>query len=93
MKRTIRWSETAVADLESIRDFISEDSETEAIKFLNEIKKKVLEIPDFPFLGRIVPEMDDEKIREIIFGNYRIIFEIQNDLIKVHTILHQRRQF
>ena len=34
MKRTIRWSATSVADLESVRNYISEDSETEAIRFL-----------------------------------------------------------
>ncbi|MBD3408362.1 MAG: type II toxin-antitoxin system mRNA interferase toxin, RelE/StbE family [Candidatus Lokiarchaeota archaeon] len=89
----IRWSATSVADLESIRDYISNDSEAEAIRFLKEIKVKVMEIPDFPFLGRVVPEMNDENIREIIFGNYRIIYGIQDDLIKVHTIFHHKRKF
>lgn len=93
MKRTIRWSATSVADLGSIRDYISEDSEDDAISFLQEIKNQVMKMPDFPNLGRKVPEMDDENFREIIFGNYRIIYEIQDDLIKIHTIIHQRRQF
>jgi len=93
MRRTIRWSATSVTDLESIKNYIAEDSETEAIRFLKEIKDKVREIPDFPFLGRKVPEMNDENFREIIFSNYRIIYEIGDDLIKIHTVFHQRKQF
>jgi len=76
----------------TIRDYISEDSESDALSFLKVIKYKVMEIPDFPYLGRKVPEMDDENFREIIFGNYRIIYEIHKELIKIHTILHQRRK-
>ncbi len=36
--------------------------------------------------------MGNENIREIIFSNYRIIYEVLDDLIKIHTIVHQRRQ-
>ena len=92
MKRTIRWSATSVTDLETIRDYVSVDSESDALSFLQGIKHEVMEIPDFPHLGRKVPEINNNNIREIIFGNYRIIYEIQEELIKIHTILHQRRQ-
>ena len=55
----IRWSATSVADLESRRDYISDDSEVEAIRFLKEIKVRVMEITEFPFISRVVPEMND----------------------------------
>ncbi|MDQ3021191.1 MAG: type II toxin-antitoxin system RelE/ParE family toxin [Bacteroidota bacterium] len=45
-----------------------------------------------PKAGRIVPELSDEKIRELIKGNYRIIYRIVNkkkvDIITVH---HSKR--
>lgn len=43
----------------------------------------------FPKIGRIVPELNNENIREIIFKNYRIIyllFEENNvNIIAVHN--------
>ena len=46
---------------------------------------------DFPQSGRIVPELDYEEIREIIHGNYRIIYQISSENIEILTVRHGRQ--
>ena len=48
-----------------------------------------------PELGRIVPERDDLSIRELIEGNYRIIYHFDNNLdtVQILTVHHASRPF
>jgi toxin ParE1/3/4 len=46
----------------------------------------VKSIPDFPKAGRVVPEYDDENLREKILGNYRIVYRIKKDAFEIVTI-------
>lgn len=42
--------------------------------------------------GRIVPEKNDENVRELSEGNYRIIYEIvSTDQINILTVYHSAR--
>jgi plasmid stabilization system protein ParE len=48
----IRWSPTAVADIETIRDYIAKDSPSAARKIANRIKESVNRLANFPFVGQ-----------------------------------------
>ena len=49
-------------------------------------------LESFPLSGRIVPELKDETIRELIFGNYRIIYRIfSKKVVDILTIHHGNR--
>ena len=88
----IRWTEPAVLDLESIRDYIARDSEYYATEFIGRIIDAVEKLYMLPSMGRIVPEAGDENIREIIFYNYRIIYSIEkSDNILILAIIHAAR--
>jgi len=43
-----------------------------------------------PQMGREVPELLGSNYREIIFGSYRIIYKIEND-IKILTLRNSRQ--
>ena len=45
----------------------------------------------FPESGRIVPEKNDPKVREIILGNYRIVYRRRVDVAELLTIHHGAR--
>ena len=49
----------------------------------------------FPYLGRYVPELAEKRYRELIYQNYRIIYEVSSkeDTIFIHFIIHSRRDF
>jgi len=63
-------------DLKNIISFIARDNPERAHSFGNELVDHALSIGNFPELGRIVPELGDDAVREIICGRYRIIYEL-----------------
>jgi toxin ParE1/3/4 len=87
------WTDIAVEDLRLIHEYISKDSKFYAHHFIEKLIKRVDQLENFPKSGRVVPEFDSEIIRELIEGNYRIIYKIsdQNNIgiIRVH---HAARQ-
>lgn len=85
------WSQQAVADLRSIHDFITRDSRYYAKKVVHDIREKIEELNDLPKLGRIVPEFNEEDVRELFLYSYRIIYEIKDEVIFVLAVVHQRR--
>ncbi|MBA7521539.1 hypothetical protein ES705_13646 [subsurface metagenome] len=75
----IRWTELSVDDLKSIRDYIVQDSVRYASITINRIYDRAQILSRQPLSGRIVPEFDDPKIRELIIGNYRLVYLIINE--------------
>ena len=72
MVKKIIWSPKAATNLEEICDFIGEDSEYYARIFAQRIISEIEKIPDFPKAGRIVPEYQQDQLREKIFQSFRI---------------------
>lgn len=87
----IKWTEPAVSDLKNIKDYIAKDSKYYAHQFVDKIIESVENLNKFPERGRIVPEADDENIRELLFHNYRIIYRIDIKGILILTIIHGSR--
>lgn len=91
MALKIIWSPQAASNLEEICDYISKDSEYYAVLFAKRVIKIIKTIPGSPRLGRIVPEYNDENLRERIYGNYRIIYRIKQEVIEIAAICHGSR--
>ena len=87
----IRWTEPAIESLRNLHGYIAKDSEVYASNFIQRVVLAVEKLSDFPKLGRVVPEADEERIRELLYQNYRIIYRIKNDFIEILTIIHGRR--
>jgi toxin ParE1/3/4 len=87
----IRWSTDALDDLESITSYIEQDSPEKACDLVSAIFEKVEMLKDFPHLGRIFSERNDERIREIIYKNYRIVYEIKSNFIEILIVTHGSR--
>jgi toxin ParE1/3/4 len=64
MDGEVKWSPEAIEDLESVAEYIARDSEYYARSVVAEILLVSREISGFPLIGRVVPEMGDEFIRE-----------------------------
>ncbi|MHA1106613.1 MAG: type II toxin-antitoxin system RelE/ParE family toxin [Promethearchaeota archaeon] len=69
----IEWTEHSLEDLNEIHNYISRDSKSYANLFIKKLYENVQRLKDFPKIGRIVPEINNPSVREIIFQNYRII--------------------
>jgi plasmid stabilization system protein ParE len=73
-------------DLQSIVRFIRRDSPQRAMSFGNLLIDKALSLGPFPEIGRVVPEIDDQSVREIIHGSYRIIYEVIPDPTTIYIL-------
>ncbi len=69
----VEWSPEALEDLESIAEYIARDSQFYARAVVSKILEVSRSVRDFPFVGRIVPETEDEKIRERFIYSYRLV--------------------
>jgi toxin ParE1/3/4 len=87
------WSEPALADIESIRDYIRRDSEFYAGRFINRIIEAVETLVNLPARGRLVPEADDPSTRELLFQNYRIMYRLEDARIIILAIVHAARDW
>ena len=88
----VYWTDTAVAHLQVIHDYIALDSPEYAKRVVDRLTRRSQQIAEFPQSGRIVPEMSDENIREVIEGNYRIIYLIKPEQIDVLAVIHGAQQ-
>ena len=89
----VEWSLPAKEDLKQIYDFIASDSKYYAKKVSSEIVEKTKILKKFPILGRIVPEINNQNIREIFHYSYRIIYEIKNKKIEILALIHSKQNF
>ena len=87
----VKWTLQAVGDLDSIAAFIAKDSFQYARLFVLDIFQAVDRIGDFPKSGRMVPELSIPSVREVILGNYRIVYRHKEDLVELLTIYHAAR--
>ena len=86
------WTEFAIEDVRLIHHYIAKDSKKYADRFVDKIIARVDQLENFPRSGRIVPEFNSEIIRELIEGNYRIIYKIDPDYIAIVRVHHAARQ-
>jgi addiction module RelE/StbE family toxin len=88
----INWTDQALQDIENIAEFISKDSFKYAKIQTQLFFERVEPLFTQPELGRVVPEIQKKKIRELIVGSYRIVYRIVSlKKIDILTIHHSRR--
>ena len=92
MAYRIKWSPRAASHFEGICDYIAKDSKYYAFLFAKKVIAIVKSLPEFPKTGRVVPEYNDENLREKIYGNYRIVYRIKEEVIEIVAICHGARQ-
>ena len=84
----IIWSPLSVQRMTEISEYISEDNPDASITWVDSVFESVDRLKKFPEMGRIVPEIDKPHIREIIHGNYRIIYKIRQEELFILTVRH-----
>ncbi len=92
---TVRWSSQAHKELEAISDYYREASSSYAERFEEKVFEATKRLEVFPRSGRVIPESEDEQLREVIYREYRIMYHVDADEAEVLilTILHSSRQF
>jgi len=88
----ITWSPRSLDRAREIADFIAADSLDAARAWLDTLFARVRSQLRSPRSGRMVPEFGRADLRELIYGNYRVIYRTEPDAVKILTVRHARRR-
>ena len=83
----IAWAEPALGDLEAIGTSLARDSEPFARQVMERLLQAVERVVSVPRIGRVVAEIGDERIRELLFKTFRIVYRAEPDRILVLSVL------
>ena len=90
----VLWTESALSQLQAIHDYIAETSPEYALRMIDRLTRRSIQIADFPFSGRVVPEYELNEVRELIESPYRIIYLIEpaQSRVEVLAVVHGSRK-
>lgn len=91
MDLEVRWSPEATEDLEAIAEYIGRNSEYYARAVVTEILSISRSTSEFPLIGRIVPEIGDERIRERFIYSYRMVYRVDSVKVLIVAVIHGKR--
>lgn len=71
--------------------YVARDSVRYAALLVERIVASVERLETFPLSGRVVPEFDDDSLREVVHGSYRIVYRLRAEIIEILTVFHAAR--
>lgn len=87
----IVWTDEALSDLEAIGEYYEQTSPQYAPVIVNRLYTSVEQLNEFPEMGRQVPEVRHESLRELIVEGYRVVYQLREERIEIVTVLHSRQ--
>ena len=87
----VRWSEGALDDLTAIGEYVERTSRQYARSIVARLHAAPDVLSDHPQLGRVVPEVEVDHVREIVREGYRVVYLVSVDMIVVLAVLHGRQ--
>jgi plasmid stabilization system protein ParE len=94
MEKEVKWTSRSELNLFSIFQYIAQDSEIYAERFVTRlIKHSEEQLKTYTEIGRYVPEFQSTPLahlRELIFKGYRIIYDPSDTAIYIIAIIHGR---
>ena len=87
----LSWHNDAIIDLIQIYNYIHKDSIYYAVKTINKITELTTNLKFSPYMGRKIPEFNEENNRELIYKSYRIMYSVEVNKIFIHRIWHSAR--
>jgi addiction module RelE/StbE family toxin len=91
MAYRVEWSPRAIHDVESIAEYISRDSTAYAAAVVRNIIAVTRTLARFPLAGRMVPELEDDALRERFVYSYRIIYRVEKHTVIITAVIHGRQ--
>ena len=92
-RRRVIWTERAVASVDDAVTFVAADSPTAAERLLIRILDSAESLSELTERGRIVPEIDDPQVRELIIPPYRLVYQYDESQVQLLALLHSAQEF
>ncbi|MBW4632415.1 MAG: type II toxin-antitoxin system RelE/ParE family toxin [Iphinoe sp. HA4291-MV1] len=91
MAYRVVWSPKALEDVDAIAAYIFRDSASYSATVVRKILDSSDKLSSSPYSGSIVPEFNEDTIRELFAYTYRIIYQIQEDTVTIAAVIHGKR--
>jgi len=89
----IGFAESALGDLEAVRDWYAENGVPEVgMRLVTEIIDRVQHLADHPDLGRVVPEFGQTFLRELVHPPFRIVYRREPDAVRIVRVWRGERR-
>jgi len=85
------WAPAALEDVEAIAEYIARDSPDHAALFATRLIQATDRLTQFPESGRAIPEMANPSCREVLVGDYRIMYRIETGTVWITGVIHGAR--
>ncbi len=83
----ILWTRESLHRLSEIEEFIAKDNAERAAKFVDELISHAESLlSGEPRIGRMVPEISNPAIRELLFKKYRIVYRVNKSNVEILTV-------
>lgn len=89
----ITWSPLALERASEAARYIAQDDSEAVERWVEGLFRAVEGTKNFPEMGRVVPEIGRPEFRQILYGNYRVIYRVTPAEVFVLTVRHTRRLF
>jgi plasmid stabilization system protein ParE len=87
----IVWSEAANAALIEIYEFVAPHSPRYAEVLVRRLIAAPERLAEFPESGHIVPELEREDVREVLWRDYRIVYQLHGPHVAILTVFRASR--
>jgi toxin ParE1/3/4 len=87
----VHWTDIAVEHLASINAYLEHNASDYALRVIDRLTRRSVQIAEFPNSGRIFPELNLPNVREVIEGPYRIVYLVKSEQIDILAVIHTAR--
>jgi toxin ParE1/3/4 len=87
----IVWTRNALTHLWEIAEYIRARNPSAARRVHQQIRTATRRLVRHPRSARMVPEIAQERVRELIVGDYRILYELTETQVEILAIVHGPR--
>jgi plasmid stabilization system protein ParE len=90
----LELSAPAARDIGDLHDYIARDKPRAAANWARQLRRKISSLRTFPLRHEIIPEAEElnRRYRHLLFGKYRVIYQVEDDRVLILRVIHAARQ-
>jgi toxin ParE1/3/4 len=87
-------SAAAENDVRRYRAYIAKDKPRAAARWVRDFRRLARSLAHLPLRCEVIPEAEEMPVdyRHLLFGNYRIIFQVEGDTVTILRVVHAAQQ-
>ena len=89
----VAWTDQALNRLAAIREHVAQDNPAAALRLVASLVERVDSLSRFSRRGRLVPVHAAQGLRELIDGNFRIVYRVRAGTVEILTVFERHRLF